>query len=199
MNRFIPKIALAALAFTGMAAAQQPLLEKNAPCTGIGTQNRTNTYNGHTVNMTSAGFPLRPPTTLTSVGQIQAPMDPQASINCVVVPAGMKAQLVGSENIPGPTEGLPPLAYLLYFTFDEKGRMWAIDVRDYPYTHDDDGDGTPTLPGWSNSNNVGLPADRLTGKSRIVILEDTDGNGSLDNYKVFYTGLALPTSLEIVK
>ncbi len=199
MNRFIPKVALAALAFTGLASAQQPLLEKNGPC---GTLARTNTYNGHNVNMLSAGFNQvrRPPVEMTNLGQIQVPLDPQAAINCVVVPPGLKAQTVATELIPGPVAGLPSLAYFLYFTFDEKGRVWAIDSRDYPYTHDTTGNGTPTLPGWNaSSNNVGLPTDRLAGQSRIVILEDTDGNGSLDRYKVFYTGLALPTSIEIVK
>lgn len=196
MNRFIPKVALAALAFTGLASAQQPLLEKNGPCTGL---ERTSTYNGHALGFTNAGFNHRPPTSLTSAGQIQVPLSPQAAINCVVVPTGMKAQTVATENIPGPVAGLPSLAYLMYFTFDEKGRVWAIDSRDYPYTHDTTGNGTPTIPGWSSSNNIGLPSDRLTGQSRIVILEDTDGNGSLDRYKVFYTGLVVPTSLEIVK
>lgn len=208
MNRFIPKIALAALAITGVATAQQPLLEKNGPC---GTLPRTNTYNGHSVaNFASPGWNGstggQPPQALKDLGAIQAPLDPQASINCVVVPTGMKAQIVATENVPGPVPGLPSLAYFLYFTFDEKGRVWAIDSRDYPYTHDTTGNGVPTMPGWncpscqsSNADNFGLPTDRLAGKSRIVILEDTDGNGSLDRYKVFYTGLALPTSIEHVK
>lgn len=203
MNRFIPHIALAALAFAGAASAQQPLLEKNGPC---GTLARTNTYNGHNLNFGNAGWPIRPPSTITSGGGIQVPLDPQAAVNCVITPPDLKAQVVATERIPGLTPGLPSLAYFLYFTFDEKGRVWAIDSRDYPYTHDTTGNGVPTMPGWNcpscrsdDANNFGLPTDRLAGKSRIVILEDTDGNGSLDRYKVFYTGLALPTSIEIVK
>lgn len=205
MNRFIPKIALAALAFAGTAAAQQPIIEKTGPC---GTLARTNTYNG--INLlaydvgtgtprnfvTGSGWPIRPPTSLTDQGAIQAPLTPQQSINCVVVPPGLKPQIIASELTPGPA-GAPSLAYLMHFTFDERGRVWAVEARDYPYTHDSTGLVPSGVTGLSNTN--GLPSNRLQGRSRIVILEDVDGNGSLDNFKVFHTGFALPTSIEVVK
>jgi putative membrane-bound dehydrogenase-like protein len=210
MNRLIPTFTMAVLAFTSVAMTQP--LEKNGPC---GTLARTNVFNGQnllayndgTANpknfVTGAGWPIRPPTAMTNEGAIQVPLSPQAAINCVVVPPGLKAQLVASELTPGPT-GARPLAYLMHFTFDERGRVWAVEPRDYPYQHEEGGNGLPNIPGWTGStanggHNNGLPTDRLTGKGRVIILEDTNGDGSLDNFKVFYEGLVLPTSIEVVK
>jgi putative membrane-bound dehydrogenase-like protein len=188
------------LAASAMAAAP---IEKTAPCP---TLTRTNFYNGidlrafnnlatTTNNLSSSpGWPIQPPSTLRNEGLIQEPLSPQQSINCVLVPPGLKAQIVASELTPGPV-GARPMAYPLAFKFDERGRMWVVDAVDYPYTHDSTG-----MPaGAGIATNAGLPTDRLTGKSRILIFTDTDGDGSLDNFKVFYEGFALANSLEFVK
>ena len=60
------------------------------------------------------------------------------------------------------------------FTWDEAGRMWAVETQDYP-------------------NNV-LP-DGEAGNDRILILEDTNGDGQADGVEVFADGLNLATSL----
>jgi len=201
MNRLIPKITMAIVAFAGVAMAQP--IEKTAPCD---TLRRTNFYNGidvrsfnnlatTTVNInTSPGWPIRPPTTLTNAGLIQEPLTPQQSINCVLVPPGLKPQIIASELTPGPA-GAKGMAYPLFFNFDERGRAWVIDAVDYPYTHDSSG--MPAGAGITTS--AGLPTDRLTGKTRILIYEDTNGDGALDNFKIFHVGFALATSLEFVK
>lgn len=118
------------------------------------------------------------PTGGIQAGTIQDPLTPAQSINCVQVPAGLRAEIVASELTPSSPAGLDPLGYLMYITFDDRGRVWALDVRDYP--------------------NI-ITGDRIAGgKARIVILEDVNGDGALDNFKVFYTGLNIPTSLEWV-
>ena len=118
------------------------------------------------------------PTGGIASGTIQDPLTPAQSINCVQVPSGLRAEIVASELTPSSPAGATPLGYLMYITFDDRGRVWALDVRDYPNT---------------------ITSDRIAGgKSRIVILEDANGDGALDNFKVFYTGLNIPTSIEWV-
>ncbi len=189
-----------ALALGGLAAGQP--IEKTGACP---TLTRTNFYNGidlrsfnnlsGTHNLSSSpGWPIQPPSALRNQGLIQEPLTPQQSINCVLVPPGLKPQIIASELTPGPA-GRPTLAYPMNFTFDEKGRMWIIDARDYPYTHDSTG-----MPaGQGITTGAGLPSNRLAGKGRILIYEDTNGDGALDNFKIFYEGFALPIGLEIVK
>jgi putative membrane-bound dehydrogenase-like protein len=130
-------------------------------------------------------FPIKPTTAFVTANcsgaacTQQDPLPTNQSINCIQVPSGLRAELVASELTPGPA---PSLGYLMYISFDERGRVWAAEPRDYPAIANDPN-----------------PTNRITGgKGRILILEDTDGDGSLDNYKVFYDGLVMPTSLEVV-
>jgi len=120
---------------------------------------------------------------MLALGEIQEPLPPEASINCIQVPDGLKVQLVASELTPGPA---PAPAYLMYFTFDHKGRLWAVDNRDYPYVH------TGSAPAVYSTNRA------TGGTGRVLMFEDVDGDGSMDRYKVFYSGLMGPTSIEYV-
>ncbi len=150
---------------------------------------RSDMYNGQQVPMQNASWPgSTPPSEMLALGGIQNPLPPQQSINCVRVPPGLKPQIVASELTPGPDA--TPFAYLMHFTFDERGRIWAVDTRDYPYTHNSTHTSWSTLPTGTS---------RLTqGQSRIVILEDTNGDGAMNHFKVFYSGLVVPGSIEVV-
>jgi len=68
----------------------------------------------------------------------------------------------------------PMIGNIIDFTWDARGRMWAVETNDYP--------------------NVVLP-DSVPGHDRILILEDTDHDGLADKVKVFAKGLNLATSL----
>src|SRR6185295_11053198 len=57
--------------------------------------------------------------------------------------------------------------------FDEKGRMYVVEMRDYPY-----GIGPEKKPGGT-----------------IRLLEDTDGDGKADKSTVFAKDLSFPTSI----
>lgn len=70
--------------------------------------------------------------------------------------------------------GEPDLANPIAFTIDEKGRVWAIECFEYP---------SRTPPGKQ-------PRDR------IVILEDTDGDGACDKRSVFAEGKDFPVTEE---
>jgi putative membrane-bound dehydrogenase-like protein len=68
----------------------------------------------------------------------------------------------------------PMIGNIIDFTWDARGRMWALETTDYP--------------------NVVLP-DSVPGNDRILILEDKNNDGLADNVKVFAKGLNLATSL----
>jgi putative membrane-bound dehydrogenase-like protein len=68
----------------------------------------------------------------------------------------------------------PMIGNIIDFTWDARGRMWAVETNDYP--------------------NVVLP-DSEPGHDRILIIEDTNRDGRADRVKVFANGLNLATSL----
>jgi uncharacterized protein len=106
----------------------------------------------------------------TNFGTIQSALTPEQSINCTQVPTGLKLEMWGSENDPG------KMISLQSFTFDERGRMWAVETFDYP----------------------NVIKDPFAGGDRVVILEDTDGDHVIDKHTVFVTGLNIPQGIEIV-
>lgn len=71
----------------------------------------------------------------------------------------------------------PMVRRIIDFTWDERGRMWAVETNDYPNT---------------------LLPDSVPGSDRILILEDTDGDGRADRSTVFADGLNLATSLMLI-
>lgn len=68
----------------------------------------------------------------------------------------------------------PDLHQPIAFTFDEKGRIWAIEAHSYPEKRAD-GEGI----------------------DKIMIFEDQDGDGTFESRKVFMEGLNLASGLEI--
>jgi putative membrane-bound dehydrogenase-like protein len=183
--------AIMALVAMSGSSYSQAIIEKSGTCP-------TFTRYIAPTNENWSGFPNKPATNFvsscassgSSTCTIQNPLTPAQSINCLQVPTGLKAQILASELTPG-TNSTVKLAYLMHYTFDERGRVWAVDTRDYPAYHSDTG---------APFSNPPTGTARLTnGRSRIVILEDTNGDGAHDHFKVFYTGLVIPTSIEIVK
>lgn len=71
----------------------------------------------------------------------------------------------------------PMVKRIIDFTWDERGRMWAVETNDYP--------------------NRLLPDD-VAGGDRILILEDTDNDGQADKSTVFADGFNLATSLILI-
>ena len=70
----------------------------------------------------------------------------------------------------------PMITQPMAFTWDDRGRMWIAENRDYESRGD----------GFSNS-----------GDSRILILEDTDKDGEADDMKVFAEGIPFPAALAV--
>jgi glucose/arabinose dehydrogenase len=67
-------------------------------------------------------------------------------------------------------------------TYDEDGRVYVCEMRDYPYT-----DKARHKPNQEN------PTDAPIG--RVVRFEDTDGDGRFDRSSIFADGLSWPTGV----
>ncbi|WP_421828490.1 PVC-type heme-binding CxxCH protein [Larkinella sp.] len=87
------------------------------------------------------------------------------------VPTGYKIELFASE------EEFPNLAKPMQMSFDGKGRLWVAVMPSYPHYK----------PGDSKPND------------KILIFEDTNGDGKADKETVFADGLHLPLGFEIAK
>jgi putative membrane-bound dehydrogenase-like protein len=68
----------------------------------------------------------------------------------------------------------PDIVKPISFTLDSKGRLWVVEGHTYP-----------------------VPAPEGQGRDRILIFEDTDGDGTLDKKKVFTEGLNLVSGIEV--
>jgi uncharacterized protein len=97
--------------------------------------------------------------------QAQAPLEAEETVQHTTLRPGFTMEVFATE---------PMIGRIIDFTWDERGRMWAVETNDYP-------------------NRV-LPEDE-PGGDRILILEDTNGDGRADAVAVFAEGLNLATSL----
>ncbi|MEM1069765.1 MAG: PVC-type heme-binding CxxCH protein, partial [Planctomycetota bacterium] len=93
---------------------------------------------------------------------------PEESIDMMSVPKGFKVELFASER------EFPELANPNQIAFDNKGRLWVSCMANYPQWQ----------PGAAKPND------------RLLIFEDTDGDGKADECKTFYDKLICPTGFE---
>jgi putative membrane-bound dehydrogenase-like protein len=92
------------------------------------------------------------------------PLSPQESLKKIHISPGYRAELVASEPLV-----LDPVA----IDWDTSGRLWALEMADYP---------------------LGLDGKGKPG-GRVRVLEDTDGDGIYDKSHLFADGLSFPTGL----
>ena len=86
----------------------------------------------------------------------------------LTLPKGYKMEVFASE------EQFPALSNPVQMSFDNKGRLWVATMPSYP--HWMPGDGKP--------------------KDKLLILEDTDGDGKADKQTIFADNLNLPIGFE---
>ncbi|PPL04204.1 Cytochrome C oxidase, cbb3-type, subunit III [Parapedobacter indicus] len=96
-------------------------------------------------------------------------LSPQASIKAMEVEDGFEVELVASEPLV-----VAPVA----MTFDNHGRIWLAEMEGY----------MPDTLGTGEEEPVG----------RIVILTDEDGDGQVDDRKIFLDSLVMPRALCLV-
>jgi putative heme-binding domain-containing protein len=88
----------------------------------------------------------------------------------------------------------PEIAQPLFINFDERGRLWLVEYRQYPEPA-----GLTMLSRdkfWRAAyDRVPPPPPRhVRGKDRISIHEDTDGDGTFDKHSLFIDGLNIATA-----
>ena len=93
----------------------------------------------------------------------------QDALDKIQVAPGYKIELFASEK------EFPDLANPVQLSFDNKGRLWVAVM--------------PTYPHWK-------PGDPKP-NDKLLILEDTDGDGKADESKVFYQGTDINAALGI--
>ncbi len=102
--------------------------------------------------------------------KMQKPLTPEKSMAHYTMPEGFEMKLFASEADFG---GGKPIC----MTWDERGRLWVALTYDYPNELKRDGQG----------------------RDKIIILEDTKGEGKADKVTVFAEKLSIPTSMLCVR
>ena len=101
----------------------------------------------------------------TAITVAQAALSTTESLRMMTLRPHFRAEPFATE---------PMIGNIIDFTWDARGRMWAVETNDYPNT---------VLP------------DSVPGNDRILIIEDANRDGRADRVKVFAKGLNLATSL----
>jgi putative membrane-bound dehydrogenase-like protein len=134
--------------------------------------------------------------------EVQSPVSPRNSLKYLVVQDGLKVELAASEpNV------IDPVAV----RFDEAGRMWVVEMRDYPMTEITGDDVHSVLKVLDDRNGDGfyekmaVVADDLryatgvqpwkggafvTLAGKVVYLKDTSGDDKADVVETWYTGFS---------
>lgn len=89
----------------------------------------------------------------------------------------------------------PAIAQPLHLSFDERGRLWVVEYRQYPYPA---GIRMVSRDKFYRAvyDKVPPPPPRhFRGRDRISIHEDSDGDGSFDRHIVFVDGLNMTTAI----
>ena len=100
-------------------------------------------------------------------GRRAATLGAEEAIARMTVAEGLEVKLAAAE---------PMITQAMAFCWDHRGRLWVAENRDYENRK----------AGFSGS-----------GDSRIVILEDTDGDGKFDGRKVFLEGIPFPSAIAV--
>ncbi|MEX0978720.1 MAG: PVC-type heme-binding CxxCH protein, partial [Pirellulales bacterium] len=96
--------------------------------------------------------------------EIKSPLSPQESLGHFQLDEGLKIELAACEP-----EVVDPIA----IRFDEDGRMWVVEMRDYPHG----------------------PLEGKPPLSKIRVLTDADGDGRFETSRIFAEELLFPTGL----
>ena len=118
--------------------------------------------------------------------QVHGPsLEPSESASMMRAQEGLQTELLLHE---------PTVTQPFHFTFDERGRLWVAQSRQYPYPA-----GVQMLSRdkyyRAHYDKIPPPPPNHTpGADRISIHEDTDGDGQYDSHSIFLDGLNMANS-----
>lgn len=115
----------------------------------------------------------------------QTALSPAESLQRFKIPEDLQVDLVLSE---------PLVTQPLFMNFDERGRLWVMQYRQYP---EPAGLKLISKDQWWRAVYDKVPApppQGVKGADRISIHEDTDGDGVYDTHKVFIDDLNIATA-----
>src|SRR5262245_59444854 len=115
-------------------------------------------------------------------------LSPAEEFKRLKITDGLEISLVASE---------PEVAQPLSITFDDRGRMWVLQYRQYPNPN---GLKPVAMDEWLRTKYEKPPDPPPLGpkgKDRISIYEDTDGDGRADIVKDFITDLNLASGMAL--
>ncbi len=98
-----------------------------------------------------------------------AVLSPEAEMKTFQLPEGYRVELVASE---------PMIEEPVLIDWDTEGRLWVVEMRGY----------MQDLPATKEREPLG----------RVSVLEDRNGDGTMDHKTVFMDGLVLPRALKVL-
>lgn len=102
-----------------------------------------------------------------------APKSPQDSLECMTTKPELRVVLAASE---------PLIRDPVAFDWDERGRLWVVEMSDYPL-------------GASRNEGGGARGNQTARSGRVQILDDTDHDGVYESATTFLDGLAFPNGI----
>ncbi|HKX62791.1 MAG TPA: PVC-type heme-binding CxxCH protein, partial [Verrucomicrobiae bacterium] len=115
------------------------------------------------------------------------PLTPAAAAQSFKVPEDLEFQQVLTE---------PIVAQPVFLNFDERGRMWVVQYRQYPAPAGLQVVSKDVFWRAVYDRVPESPPRGVKGLDRITIHEDTDGDGTYDRHKTFVDGLNIATACE---
>lgn len=109
------------------------------------------------------------PPAVRETGRESPPLSPDAALKTFHLPPGYRLELVASE---------PLVQDPVVIDWDPDGRLWVVE-----------------MPGYMRTI---AAADEHAPIGRVVVLEDSDGDGRMDRRTVFADGLVMPRALKVL-
>jgi putative membrane-bound dehydrogenase-like protein len=121
-----------------------------------------------------------------AVGDDSDPTPAAEAVKLFETAEGLTMDLIAAE---------PAVEQPLFIHFDDRGRMWVVQYRQYPYP-----EGLKVVRYDQHLRAVfdkvpQPPPHGAKGKDKITVFEDTDGDGEYDSHKDVVTGLNIVSSV----
>lgn len=122
------------------------------------------------------------------LGDGSEPRPPEATLAGLRIPDDLSVDLVVAE---------PAIAQPIHVSFDDQGRMWVVEYRQYPFPA-----GLKVVRYDQHLRAVfdavpQPPPGHVPGRDRVSVFTDTDGDGRFDACQVAIDGLNIATSVTV--